>query len=77
LLRAVARYFLIDKNRNEDTMKELHVTDVITRINDCQTKWWEHVERMESQRISTIFANIIQLVKEIQEDRRRHGKISF
>jgi hypothetical protein len=54
LLEGSGGYSLIDRKQNEDIKKELHVTDVITRIKDCQTKWREQVERMEGQRIAKI-----------------------
>jgi hypothetical protein len=41
---AVAGYCLLDRKLNEDIRKEMHVTDVIIRIKDYQTKWQEHVE---------------------------------
>jgi hypothetical protein len=28
----------------------MNVTDVITRMKDHQTKWWEHMERIEGER---------------------------
>jgi hypothetical protein len=32
--------------------KELRKTDVVTELKHYQTKWWEHVEKMEAQRIT-------------------------
>jgi len=40
--------------RNEYVRKELHVTDIVTRRKDCQTKWFKNMERMEDQRIKKI-----------------------
>jgi hypothetical protein len=51
--------------------KEMHITDVITRIKDYQTKWgnmWKGCKVSESQKS---FPNVIQQGREIQEDCRR------
>jgi hypothetical protein len=50
-LRAVAGYSPTGK-RNVHIRRELYVTDA-RRIEDCQTERWEHVGRMEDQRITS------------------------
>jgi hypothetical protein len=51
-LRAVAICCLNGKNKMTMAIrKELHISDVIIRIKDYQTKW---LESMEHQRIPTI-----------------------
>jgi len=42
----ISTRFVIKEHIKED----LRVTD-ITKIKDYQTEWWEHVERMEDQRM--------------------------
>jgi hypothetical protein len=51
LLRSVAGYRLIDHRRNEDIREEIQIIDVNSRIKDYQTKWLQHLERMEQNRI--------------------------
>jgi len=55
-LKGSGGILLIDEKENEDIREELHIADVITRIKDYQTKWWEHVERMEGQQILEILS---------------------
>jgi len=62
-LRAMAGY------RNENMRNVLHVTDVITRTKDYQTKWWQHIE-MEMCESEKSYLNIIQQVKKVQKDHR-------
>jgi hypothetical protein len=65
------------KKLNKDTRKEMHVTDIITKIKNNQTKWRGHVQRMEDQQMLKPFSNIMQQLKEIQEDHRNDGKMNF
>jgi len=54
--------------RNEDISKELDVADVITRIKNYQSKWWDYMEGMKDQRIPKI------LFKYSPADKRDPGR---
>jgi hypothetical protein len=32
----------------------MHITDVITRLKDYRTRWWEHMGKIEDQKIPKI-----------------------
>jgi len=60
-LRVEDGYYLINKKWNEDIWKELHITYIITRIEDYETKWLEHVGKDETEENpKKSFSNVIQ-----------------
>jgi hypothetical protein len=57
--------------------KRLRVTEDITGMRDYQTRWREHLERLEDQRISEILFKHYPAGKKDSEDHRRDGKVNL
>jgi hypothetical protein len=50
-LRRTAGYTLLDHKRNKEILEELHVTPLEDKLCTYRHKWFQHVHRMEYNRL--------------------------
>jgi hypothetical protein len=50
-LRRTAGYTLLNQKRNEEILEELHVTALEDKLCTYRHKWFQHVHRMEDNRL--------------------------
>jgi hypothetical protein len=67
-LRRTARYTLLNLKRNEEILEELHVTPLEHKLCTYRHKWFQHVHRMEDNRLPK------QLLNYHPKGRRRPGR---
>jgi hypothetical protein len=67
LLRT-AGYTLLNHKRNEEMLEELHVTPLEDKLCTYRHKWFQHVHRMEDNRLRK------QLLNYRPKGRRRPGR---
>jgi hypothetical protein len=54
-LRRTKRYTLLNHKRNEEILEELHVTPLEDKLRTYRHKWFQHVHRMEDNRLPKQF----------------------
>jgi hypothetical protein len=67
-LRQTAGYTLLDYKRNEAILEELHVTPLDEKLSTYRPNWFQHVHRMEDNRLPK------QLLNYQPKGRRRPGR---
>jgi hypothetical protein len=67
-LRRTAGYTLLNHKRNEEILEELHVTPLEDKLCTYRHKWFQHVHRMEDNRLPK------QLLNYHPKGRRQLGK---
>jgi hypothetical protein len=60
ILRRTAGYTLLDNKRNEAILEELHVTPLDEKLSTYRHNWFQHIHRMEDNRLPKQFWIIIQ-----------------
>jgi len=67
-LRRTAGYTLLDHKRNEEILEKLHVTPLEEKLCTYRHNWFQHVHRMEDNRLPK------QLLNYHPKGRRRPGR---
>jgi hypothetical protein len=67
-LRRTAGYNLLSHKRNEEILEELHATPLEDKLCTYRHKWFQHVHRMEDNRLPK------QLLNYHPKGRRRPGR---